>query len=276
MMRPDGCPRVKKGVGVSATISAVLLDLDETILYDHAANETALAATAGHAARLAGVDPACLVTAVREEALALWQAGPHPAWCDDLGTSKIEGLRSRFEGDDPRMVEMRAWGPGFRRESWRRALRRCGIDDEALAAVLDERFDAERAATNPFIPGAKAALDRLAERFRLAIVTNGIIDVQREKLVRTGLLERFEAVVISGELGCGKPDRRVYDETLRRMGLPADACVMVGDNFAKDVAGAQEIGIRGVWIADGRPSPDPSVTPFLTIDSLAELPDLLP
>jgi putative hydrolase of the HAD superfamily len=261
---------------VDQTISAILLDLDETILYDDAATETALAATTGHAERLAGIDAPRLATAVQEEALALWQAGPHPAWCDDLGTSELEGLRSRFEGDDPHMVEMRAWGPGFRRESWRRALRRCDIDDEVLAAVLDERFDAERAATNPLIPGAGEALDRLAARYRLAIVTNGIVDVQREKLVRTGLLERFEVVVISAEVGRGKPHRSVYDQTLRRLSLPAAACVMVGDNFVKDVAGAQALGIRGVWIADGRPSPDPAVTPFLTIASLADLPDLLP
>lgn len=261
---------------MDATISAVLLDLDETILYDDAATDTALAATASHAERLAGIDPACLVAAVREEALALWQAGPHTAWCDDIGTSEVEGLRSRFEGDDPRMAEMREWwGPEFRRESWRRALRRCGADDERLAAVLDERFDAERAATNPFIPGAEAALDRLGERYRLAIVTNGIVDVQREKLVRSGLIDRFETVVISAEVGRGKPHRSVYDEMLRRLDLPPEACIMVGDNFDKDVAGAQEVGIRGVWIADGRPDPDPSITPFLTIDSLAELPDLL-
>ena len=93
----------------------------------------ALAATAGHAERLAAVDATCLVTAVQQEALALWRVGPHPAWCDDLGTSELEGLRSRFEGDDPRMVEMRAWGPGFRRESWRRALRRGGTPDTSSA-----------------------------------------------------------------------------------------------------------------------------------------------
>ena len=264
------------GGDVSATISAVLLDLDETILYDDAASDAALAATVGHAARLAGVDAACLDTAIRAEALALWRSGPHPAWCDDLGTSEIEGLRSRFEGNDPRMVEMRAWGPGFRRESWQRALRRCGVADPAQAALHDDPIAAQPAAPHPFIPGAEDALDRLAERFRLAIITNGIVDVQREKLVRAGLMERFDVVVISAEIGRGKPHRSVYDETLRRLGLPAEACIMVGDNFDKDVAGAQALGIRGVWIADGRPLPDPSVTPFLTIDTLAELPDLLP
>lgn len=256
-------------------IAAVLLDLDETILYDDAATDTAFAATAAHAEQVAGIDPARLVGAVREEALALWLAGPHPEWCHDIGTSELEGLRARFEGDDPRMAAMRAWGPGFRRESWRRALGRLGVADDALAADLDARFEAERAATNPFIPGAAEALDRLAERYRLAIVTNGIPDVQREKLARTGLLERFEAVVVSGELGCGKPDRRVYDETLRQLDLPAEACVMVGDNFRRDVAGAQAVGIRGVWIAAGRPLPEGDVAPWLVVDTLAELPGIL-
>ncbi|HYH12316.1 MAG TPA: hypothetical protein VD789_08190, partial [Thermomicrobiales bacterium] len=134
---------------MATTISAVLLDLDETILYDHAANESAFAATAAHASEVAQVDPARLIGAVRSEASALWQQGPAPAWCHDIGTSEVEGLRARFEGDDPRMVAMCAWGPRFRSESWRRALRRCGVDDDALATDLDLRFERERAATNP-------------------------------------------------------------------------------------------------------------------------------
>lgn len=259
---------------VKTGISAVLLDLDETILYDGAATDAAFAATAAHA-EVARVDPVCLIDAIQAEAAALWAEGPDPAWCHDIGTSEVEGLRSRFDGDDPHMVAMRAWGLGFRREGWRRALRRCGVDDDALAAELDARFEADRASTNPFIPGAEAALDRLAERYRLAMVTNGLPDVQREKLVRTGLTDRFEAVVISAELGVGKPDRGIYDETLRRMAVPAEACVMVGDSFRRDVAGAQDVGIRGVWISCGNPVPDSGVTPFLVVDSLADLPDRL-
>jgi len=272
--RRTNVPVLNRG-RVTVTVSAVLLDLDETILYDDAATDAAFAATAAHASEVAQVDPARLIEAVRSDAAALWQQGPDPAWCHDIGTSEVEGLRARFEGDDPRMVAMRAWGPGFRRESWQRALRHFGVEDDTLAAALDQRFEQERAATNPFIPGAEGALDRLAARYRLAIVTNGIPDVQREKLIRTGLLERFEVVVISGELGFGKPDRRIYEETLRLLDVPASECVMVGDNFRRDVAGAQALGIRGVWISCGRPVPDGGVTPYLSIDSLAELPELL-
>ncbi len=257
------------------TISAVLLDLDETILYDEMATEAAFSATAAHAARVAAVDPVRLIEAVLEEARALWLEGPDPAWCDDIGTSEVEGLRARFKGDDPRMVAMRAWGPGFRSESWKRALRRCGISDDMLARELDERFERERAATNPFIPGAEEALEQLEERYRLAIVTNGLPDVQHEKLVRTGLVDRFDVVIVSGELGFGKPDRRIYNETVRQLGVPANECVMVGDNLRRDVAGAQESGIRGVWISCGKDLPDAAVTPFLVVESLADLPERL-
>jgi putative hydrolase of the HAD superfamily len=256
-------------------IAVILLDLDETILFDDAATETALLATAALASERAGVDPAALVTAVLRESAALWQQGPFPDWCHGIGTSEVEGLRAHFDGDDPHWETMRAWGPDFRFESWRRALAACGVEHDELVHDLDARFERERAATNPFIPGADEALAALGERYRLAIVTNGIPDVQRTKLDCTGLAARFEAVIISGELGVGKPDPRIYDETLRQLGLSADACVMVGDNFRRDVAGAQDAGIRAVWISAGRPSPDPSVTPFLTIESLADLPEAL-
>jgi len=255
--------------------AAILLDLDETILFDDAATETAFAATAAYAQQIAGIDPERLIASVTAEAASLWQAGPFPEWCHDIGTSEVEGLRSRFDGEERHWVAMRNWGTAFRHVSWKRALRECGVSDRELVQELDARFEQERAATNPFIPGAQEALAALGERYRLAIVTNGIPDVQWTKLNRTGLTELFEVVVISGELGVGKPDPRIYEETLRQLGLPADACLMVGDNFRRDVAGAQDAGIPAVWIAAGRPSPDPSVTPFLTVDTLAELPAAL-
>jgi FMN phosphatase YigB (HAD superfamily) len=74
---------------------------------------------------------------------------------------------------------MRAWGPDFRRRSWRDALADCGLEDTELTHDLHTRFEAERAAANRFIPGALEALDALPERYHLAIVTNGIPEEQR-------------------------------------------------------------------------------------------------
>lgn len=252
-------------------ITTVLLDLDDTILQDDAATDVAFEATTRLAEERAGVDPERLEHEVRRIAAAIWETGPFPAWLDGIGTSEIEGLRARFDGDDPHWDEMRQWGPEFRHGAWRDALAACGVEDDTLARELDARFEQERAAANPFIPGAEDALAALGKRFRLGLVTNGIPDVQRTKLEATGLTERFDVVTISGELGCGKPDPRIYAVTLEAIGARPEEAIMVGDNFRRDVTAAQDIGIRGVWIAAGRPSPDPSVTPFLRLDTLAEL-----
>lgn len=260
---------------MTTDITTVLLDLDDTILLDDAATDVAFEATTRYAEERSGVDPERLEREVRRIAAAIWETGPFPDWLDGIGTSELEGLRARFEGDDPHWAEMRQWGPEFRLAAWRDALSACGVEDDDLARELDTRFEQERGAANPFIPGAEEALATLGERFRLGLVTNGIPDVQRTKIEATGLAERFDVVTISGELGCGKPDPRIYAVTLEAIGARPEEAIMVGDNFRRDVTAAQDIGIRGVWIAAGRPSPDLSVTPFLTIDTLAELPDRL-
>lgn len=256
---------------IANAVTTILLDLDDTILQDDAATDVAFEATARHAEQVVGVNPERLIGEVRRISAEIWESGPFPDWLDGIGTSEIEGLRARFEGDDPHWAEMRAWGPGFRRESWRRALAACGVENDGLAADLDARFERERADTNPFVPGGEEALAALGERFRLGIVTNGIPDVQRTKLEKTGLTGRFGTIVVSGELGCGKPDPKIYDAALQGIGATPGETIMVGDNFRRDVTAAQAVGIRSVWISIGRPSPDPSVTPWLTIETLAEL-----
>lgn len=253
-------------------IAAVLLDLDDTILHDGEATRIAFAAVGDLARERAGVEPDALIAAVLRESAELWAEGPHPAWAHGIGTSEVEGLRARFEGEHPHWVAMREWGPAFRRESWRRALAACGVEDDALARALDACFDEERSAANPFIEGAEAALRELRRHYRLAMVTNGIPDVQRTKIERASLAEYFDLLIVSGELGYGKPDARIYEETARRLGVAPEACIMVGDNFRRDVIGAQDAGIRGVWISIGREQPASDTAPWMTIESLAELP----
>ncbi len=256
-------------------LKAVLLDLDDTIIYDDATTEIVFASVARHAHEVAGVDPAQLIAGVDRHAHAIWADGPAPEWCHDLGTSATEGLRSLFPGDDPRMAAMRAWGPGFRFGSWRRALADSGIEDDDLARELDRRFAEERLGTNDFIPGADIALRELAGRFRLAMITNGLSDVQRVKVEGTGIGSLFEVIVVSGELGFGKPNPEIYHHTLRTLGVAPDEAIMVGDNIRRDVAGSQAVGMRGVWIAESAPSAESSIHPDITIRTLAELPALI-
>lgn len=257
----------------TSRITTVILDLDETIIHDDLATEQAFAATAAYAAERAGLDPASLTASARRHAEDLWQVGPAPEWGHDLGTSAEEALRSRFPGDDPRMVALREWGPTYRFETWNRALIENGIDDPAFARDLDEHWATTRLDTNLFLDGAEEGLRELGSRYRLAMITNGLIDVQGIKVEKTGIGPLFEHVVISGELGFGKPNPEIYYHTLRLLGIAPDEAVMVGDNIRRDVQGSQAVGITGVWIGTG--TPPHGIQPDLTIASLADLPALL-
>lgn len=86
---------------------------------------------------------------------------------------------------------------------------------------------------------------------KTAIVTNVASDrlySQRNKIKALKLESLFDAVVLSGELGVHKPDRRIYDHAAKLLGVPNEACVFVGDDPASDISGALSAGMEAVWI----------------------------
>jgi putative hydrolase of the HAD superfamily len=250
---------------------ALLFDLDDTLVAEEASAVAAFAATARAAAERCEVDPDGLAACARARARELWRAGPVYAYCRRIGMSSWEGLWCRYEGDGDEMRALRAWAPGFRGEAWRRALADQGIGDEALAAELGERFGVERRHLCDTFADAPAALDALRGDHALALVTNGASCLQREKLAASGLADRFDAIVVSGDLGRGKPDPAIFAHAVDALGAEPGDAVMVGDNLTKDVDGAVAAGLRAVWLnreGKQRPSDRPGLR---EIASLAEL-----
>jgi putative hydrolase of the HAD superfamily len=121
-------------------------------------------------------------------------------------------------------------------------------------------------------PAAETVLGALARDHRLALVTNGAPDVQREKLAGTTLARYFGAIVISCEVEVAKPDPRIFEIALDRIGASAADAVMVGDSLARDVAGARAAGIRVVWIDRQLSLDEKGPAPDARIESLSALP----
>jgi putative hydrolase of the HAD superfamily len=88
-----------------------------------------------------------------------------------------------------------------------------------------------------------------ASGLRMAMLTNNV--VEWEPLWRTMLPvdEIFETVVDSAFVGYRKPERQIYDITLERLGLPAEACLFV-DDMATNCEGARELGFAAVRYED--------------------------
>jgi putative hydrolase of the HAD superfamily len=234
-------------------IRALLIDLDDTLVVEEGAAIGAFRATAAIAAEHHIVDVDALATGARARARELWRAAPTYPFCGRIGISSWEALWCRFEGDAAELCALREWAPEFRREAWRRALADQGIDDGSLAAELGERFGAERRARCETFADAAPALDALRGKYALALVTNGASCLQREKLATSGLADRFDAIVVSGDLGRGKPDPAIFAHALRAVGAEPAGAVMVGDNLDKDIDGALAAGLGAVWLnRDGR------------------------
>jgi putative hydrolase of the HAD superfamily len=136
--------------------------------------------------------------------------------------------------------------------------------------------DRKEAHVHPF-DGAVETLQVLRERgHRMALLTNGSALFQRRKLQRFSLEPFFELILIEGELGYGKPDPRVFRAALDFFATPPGSVWMIGDNLEADIAGAQQLGIDGVWHdPDGRGLPErPPAVPRRVIRQVSELLEL--
>lgn len=98
------------------------------------------------------------------------------------------------------------------------------------------------------IPGAVEVVRTLATKYPLTIVSNGFVEVQYKKINRSGLADCFKHVVLSEEVGCQKPNPRIYEIALEQNGLRPDEVLMIGDSWTSDIQGAINAGIDQMWI----------------------------
>lgn len=149
---------------------------------------------------------------------------------------------------------------------------------DADAHRMADAFAAGLGACGDLYPGARSVLEELATVARLALVTNGLGEVQRARVERLGLAHYFDAVVISAEVGAAKPDPSFFAIAFDRLGHPARPDVlMVGDSLTADVRGGAEAGLTTCWYnPHGRPVPEPpAAVPHHVIGALVELPPLV-
>ena len=97
------------------------------------------------------------------------------------------------------------------------------------------------------LPGAVETLRELKQRgYLLGAVTNGVSSLQNIKLDTAGIRDLFDVVVVSGDIGIYKPDRRIFDEACRRAGVRNDQALFVGDHPVNDIEGALGAGMPAI------------------------------
>jgi putative hydrolase of the HAD superfamily len=229
---------------------AILFDLDDTILMDDVlVEECWRAACAEYAPRVPGCSADVLYDAIRAYADWYWS-------------------------DPDRHREGRLDLVAARRVVVTEALARLGVTDPELGREIADTYSHEKADRARPFPGAIETLEALLARgMRMALLTNGGVELQYPKIERYGLRRFFPCIVIEGEFGCGKPDERVFLHALRELGVEARDAWMVGDRLAWEIDPAQRLGMTGVWVdvhGTGLPA-DPPAVPDRIVRSIAEL-----
>jgi len=257
-------------------VRAVIFDLDETLIEEETSNDASALAAGAIAFARHGVDPAILLGSLRKHSRELFLAGPMIDYCRDIGISTREALWGSFTGTDSSLVKLRRWIPTYRLRSWMAALSDLDIDDPALAAEIAEVFVTDRSRRHVVFAETENVLNELKKDFRLAMLTNGAPDIQGAKIDGSNLASFFETVIISGDYGFGKPDRRIFQLVLQRLKVAPHDAVMIGDSLNRDIAGARDAGIRTIWInRHNRTLADAHHAPDFQLTDLCGLPTLL-
>lgn len=222
-------------------IKAVLFDLDDTLW------------------------PVAPVIQHAESTLHAWMTIHVPSVPERFSIEQLRQHRNALVASDPR----------FRYDLWSlrhtllsKIFEQVGEDPE-LANTAMEIFSNARnevALYEDVLP----ALAQLGGRFVLGTVSNGFADLQK-----IGLSPHFAVSLAAHSFGCAKPDPRIFLAACDALELAPEQVAYVGDDLALDVQGAQDVGMKGIWMnrhgIELRDTPHRQVRPDAIAQNLHEV-----
>jgi 5'-nucleotidase len=126
------------------------------------------------------------------------------------------------------------------------------------------------------LDGAVSLLSSLQGKAKLGIITNGFTESQQIRLERTGLMNHFEWLVISEQVGVAKPHPKIFEHAFSLMGeLNPEQVLMVGDNPDSDIKGGLNAGMHTCWLNVHNKTLPEGIVPHYEVSSLGQLEKLL-
>jgi putative hydrolase of the HAD superfamily len=189
----------------------------------------------------------------------LW-AETRPRVAEHLGLT-VEEFESRWYGE---LAHLREMGP------MSDVLDLFDLTSEDAERVTALRREVTRRGLVP-VPGAVETIAALRERG----LKTGLITVCSEDVVKlweeTDFHGLFDAEVFSAAVGLRKPDPRIYEIALEKLGVAAEDAVFVGDGANDELGGAERVGMTAVGVE----SPTGELPDDWAGARIRELPELL-
>lgn len=125
-----------------------------------------------------------------------------------------------------------------------------------------------------WMEGAEEVLINASRKYDVGILTNGFLEIQKNKINRFELDRYASHLVISEEVGTLKPQPGIFEHATQLAGVPASEIWYVGDSYRSDIVGGSEYGWNTVWLTD-ETDPDKTDRAALVIRSMDELDRIL-
>jgi putative hydrolase of the HAD superfamily len=155
----------------------------------------------------------------------------------------------------------------LRHERFHEVFRHFGYDNYTENLAITEEYLSRAPHGTCLMPGCTDVLDYLKEKYTLHIITNGFKEIQHIKIKGCGLGAYFKNIIISEEYELVKPDEKIFRLSESLAGCSKDECVMIGDSYESDIAGALNAGWEAIHFT-AHPVPHSNVR---VIDDLQQL-----
>ncbi len=153
----------------------------------------------------------------------------------------------------------------------RKFLQLLGLSEDYAPSITTyyvDTFPRINAAVRHAIP----LIERLARTFQLGVISNGLPDVQYQKLETLGIRHLFDCIILSEEIGIRKPDPQIFGKATALVSRLPQSCLYIGDTYDTDIVGAKNADMKACWYNPrGEQVPQGEVEPDFEIRSLDEL-----
>lgn len=119
-------------------------------------------------------------------------------------------------------------------------------------------------------------MQNLSKDYRLIIITNGLKDVQDNRIRKSIISRYFEDIVISEEVKLAKPNPKIFEHALNNINhTEKHKVLMVGDSLTSDIQGGINFGIDTCWFNPNKTVNKTGIKPTYKISNLMELKNIL-
>jgi putative hydrolase of the HAD superfamily len=122
-------------------------------------------------------------------------------------------------------------------------------------------------------PQTQEVLAQLKTRYSLAVVSDAQSAYAVPELRRAGLADYFAPIVISGDYGFRKPDPRLFEAALQKLGIGPKEAIFIGNDRFRDILGARQVGMKTIlFCPNGNSGGSPDMEPDYLLYQYADLP----